>query len=57
MTDEIRRDIAARLQDETEEGRRAYLDGLWMGLVVCGSMEHSEFQELEAEIWRLEGLR
>ena len=57
MTDEIRRDIAARLSDETEEGRQAYLDGLWMGLVVCGSMEHSQFEELEDEIRRLEGLR
>ncbi len=55
MTDEIRRDIAARLSDETEEGRQAYLDGLWMGLVVCGSMEHSQFEELEDEIRRLVG--
>lgn len=55
MTEEIRRDIAARLQDEDERGRQAYLDGLWMGLVVCGSMEHSEFQELEEEIRRLVG--
>lgn len=55
---EIRRDMARRLYAEGtdpshEGGQQAYLDGLWMGLVVCGGMSHDEFELLEANLWDL----